>query len=132
MNPTPVTSDRPVKELMRDFTNDSMLLMRQEIELAKRELSVQVQEAKKDAAATAVGGAVLYAGFLVLLGAVVLALGTAMAFWVAALIVGLVVSAAGALSAMKGLKGAQKIDPVPHQALTNMKTDIRTIKEAAR
>lgn len=132
MNPTPVTSDRPVKELMRDFTNDSMLLMRQEIALAKRELSVQVQEAKKDAAATAVGGAVLYAGFLVLLGAVVLALGTAMAFWVAALIVGLVVSAAGALSAMKGLKGAQKIDPVPHQALTNMKTDIRTIKEAAR
>ena len=105
MNPTPVTSDRPVKELMRDFTNDSMLLMRQEIELAKRELSVQVQEAKKDAAATAVGGAVLYAGFLVLLGAVVLALGTAMAFWVAALNVGLVVSAAGALSAMKGLKG---------------------------
>jgi len=132
MNPTPVTSDRPVKELMRDFTNDSMLLMRQEIALAKRELSVQVQEAKKDAAATAVGGAVLYAGFLVLLGAVVLALGTAMAFWVAALIVGLVVSAAGALSAMKGLKGAQKIDPVPHQALTNMTTDIRTIKEAAR
>ncbi len=124
--------ERTIKELVRQLADDSTLLMRQEVELAKHEIENKLDRAKKDIVALLVGGAVLYAGFLVLLATVVLALANGLAPWLAALIVGGVVAIAGGLSALKGAKDVRELDPKPRQSLGSIRMDVQRLKEAAR
>jgi putative superfamily III holin-X len=90
--------------LLRRLTNELVTLVRQEIALASAEISRSLLTALKGAASVAVGGAVLYAGLLVLLLAAVLGLSRVMASWLAALIVGLIVGIVGYVMVHAGLK----------------------------
>ncbi len=90
--------------LVRRLVDDLSILLRKELALARVEVTQALDDAKKGLAGVAVGGAVLYAGFLTLLAAVILMLSRVMPAWGAALLVGAITVIAG--YAM--IKAAQK------------------------
>ncbi len=66
--------DRSLGELFKDLSHETSTLVRQEVALAKTELTQTATEVGKDVAFLAVGGAVAYAGLLAILAAIILAL----------------------------------------------------------
>jgi uncharacterized membrane protein YqjE len=125
--------DRPTTELLRELSDQTTTLVRQEIELAKAELTQKGKRA--GASAGMFGGAGLFGvfAFAALTTAIVAALDTAMPLWLAALIVAAVY---GAIAAVLGLKGRDQIEhagpPVPEQAVDSVKEDVQWAKTRAK
>jgi len=94
--------------LLRRLVDEFTVLFRKEIALAKAEVAQGFSQVKAGAISMASGGAVLFAGFLVLLAAAVLGLSNVMPDWLAALIVGAVVSIIGFVMINSG---KNKLDP---------------------
>jgi hypothetical protein len=115
--------ERPLGELFSELAHETGTLVRKEVELAKTEMTGKAKLAAKDAAIVAAGGAVGLAGALTLLAAVVLALGTLIPLWVSALLVGIAVTALGAITAARGLRAFKRIDPAPQQTIRTLQED---------
>jgi hypothetical protein len=109
---------------------NSEKLVRQELALASNELDAKLDRAKKEVGVIATGGAVLYAGVLTLVGALVLLLGTVIALWLAASIVGAVVTTVGFAMARRSRPSASEL--VPTRTIASVKQDVRTFTEAAK
>jgi len=120
----------PLREVLDDLWRNTDTLIRQEFDLASAELDRKLDRGKKDAAAAAVGGAVLYGGVLCLLAAVALLLSQEMKSWVATLVVAIAAMAAGAGLLFKARKDATPARLTPHRTVRTIKEDVRTIKEA--
>jgi hypothetical protein len=91
----PPANSETMTGLLRRLVDDLSLLLRQELALARAEVTQAVDEAKAGMARIAVGGAVLYGGFLTVLAALVLLLAEVMPAWGAALLIGAATSIAG-------------------------------------
>ena len=121
--------DKPTAELVKDISDQATRLVRSEIELAKAELAVKGKQA--GIGAGMFGGAGLFAvfGFGALTAAAIAALDTAMATWLAALIVAVVYFAIAGIAALLG-KGRvqQATPPLPERAIDSTKQDIETTK----
>jgi hypothetical protein len=83
--------------LFSRLVNDASALLRSEIALAKSELSEAATNAKLGLVALAIAFAVLLSGAQTLIAAIILGLAEVMAPWVAALIVGAILAAVGAV-----------------------------------
>lgn len=122
--------DRSLGQLFGDLSRQLTTLVRQEIDLARAETTAKVTTAGRDAAMIGAGGAVAYAGALVLLGAVVLILiRLGLDPWLAALIVGLIAVAVGAVLVDQGRKRLQNVDVVPERALDTAREEAEWAKE---
>jgi MFS family permease len=125
--------DQSIGELVKDLASETSTLVRQEIDLAKAEMTERGKRAGKGAgilgAAALVG--LLAAGALTAF--VIAALDLAMATWLAALVVGLVFGAIAAALAMTGRKKIQEAaPPVPEQAIDSVKEDVQWAKTRTR
>src|SRR5689334_22753312 len=90
--------DRSLGDLFADLARELGELVRQEVQLAKAEPRQNASQASRAIAGLVVGGAVVCAGVLARLGAAVLGLGQAgLRWWLAALVVGVVVVVLGAV-----------------------------------
>ena len=126
-------SEASVAELVKQLSEQTSRLARQEVELAKAELAVKGKRA--GIGAGMFGGAGVF-GFYAL-GALtatgILALATAVAPWLAALIVTVVLGAiAGALALQGKNKVQQATPPVPEQASESVKEDVQWAKTRAQ
>ena len=83
----------------------------------------------KDVGLLAAGGVIAYAGFLVILAGVVLALGLVLPWWASALIVGVVVAAIGYFLIRKGQTALKQADLTPKQTIETLKEDQQWVKE---
>lgn len=121
----PPGADKPMSELLGDFSREMSLLVHEEAQLAKVELSEKLKKLGVGAgmfAAAAVAG-LLGAGALVACGIVALAL--ALPLWLSALIVAVGLMAAAGALAMGGLgRVAKETPPVPEQAMESVKEDV--------
>ncbi len=115
--------DQSVGELLGDLYRGASQIISLEIELAKTELSQKASRVGKNVGFLAAGGAIAYAGFLALIFAIIAILATFMYTWLAALIVALVVLAAGGALVMMGLKTLQQESPMPQRTLDTLKED---------
>ncbi len=97
-----------IADLLRRLLDDASTLIHKELALVKTEVSEALSEAKVAAISMATGGAVLFAGILVLLAAAVLGLAHVVADWMAALIVGGIVAIIGFVMIQGGKK---KLEP---------------------
>lgn len=115
--------DRSVGELFADLTRDITTLVKQEVDLAKTEMSQKASKAGKNAASVAVGALVAYIGVLALVAALILLLGqtTPLPMWASALIVSLVMLAAGGFLVKKGIDAFKTEDLVPHETIESLK-----------
>lgn len=121
-------NDRSLGELFGDLASQTGMLVREEVALAKAELTRTATKAGKDVATLVIGGAVVYAGLLALLAALILALATVLPGWVAALIVGLVVTTVGAMLLQRGRTALAGLDMSPHQTMATLAADVDVVK----
>ena len=121
--------ERPIGDLVKQLAGQTSTLVRQEIDLAKAEMSDKASVAGKGAGL--LGGAavvgLLAAGALT--ACLILALAEVVPDWLAALIVALVM---GAVAAVLALQGRNRIraatPPVPEQTVETVKEDVEWAK----
>jgi hypothetical protein len=87
--------ERPLSTLFIEFADEMTLLIRQEADLVKVEISEKFSRLGLGLASVMMGGLLASSGLLVLLASAVLALAHLAPPWLAALIVGLIISLAG-------------------------------------
>lgn len=122
------SSTRSLGSLFSDLTVETTTLVRKEVELAKAEMSQKLDQMQSGLTSLAAGGAVLYAGFLVLLIAAVAALDALLdqwwpTQWLAPLIVGLVVVIVGFVLLQKGRSDFKPNNLVPRRTFRSLKRD---------
>ncbi len=125
--------ERPIGDLLRDLSDQTTTLVRQEIDLAKAELAQKGKRA--GAGAGMFGGAGLFGvfAFAALTTMLIVVLDSAMTLWLAALIVAVIYAAVAAVLAMNGRKQMDKAGPpVPEQAVDSVKEDVQWAKTRAR
>lgn len=121
--------DRSLGDLFADLSRETTTLVRQEITLAKTEMTQKATRAAKDAGFLFVGGAVVYAGVLAIVAAIIIALGQlGLQWWLAAAIVGIVVVLAGYVLIRRGLDNLKHEDMAPRQTMETIKGDIDVLK----
>jgi uncharacterized membrane protein YqjE len=125
--------ERPVGELLKELSNQTTTLVRQELELAKAEMAEKGKQAGLGAGMFGGAGLVGLLALGALTTCVIAALATAMELWLAALIVAVVYAAiAGALALAGRKKTQQATPPAPEQAIESTKEDIQWAKNHAR
>jgi len=122
------THDRSLGELFGDLSRETSTLVRQEVTLAKTELTQTASKVGKDIGFLVVGGTVAYAGGLVLLAAAILLLAIVLPAWLAALIVGLVVAGIGYGLVRRGVAALKSVDMAPRQTIETLKEDVNALK----
>lgn len=122
-------ADKSLGELFADLSRETSTLVRQEVELAKTEMSKKAAEVGKDVGFLAAGGMVAYAGFLALIAAAIIALGQlGLPWWISAALVGLVVAGIGGYLVMQGLTNLKNISLAPTQTLETLQEDAQWAK----
>ena len=121
--------DRSFGTLFSELSEEIKQLVREELVLMKNEMADKMMRAVKDAVFLAAGGMVLYTGFLGLIAAFISGIGTGIALWLSALIVGLVLALIGYVLIQKGLRDIKRLDFVPRRTIASIKAETRSIKE---
>jgi hypothetical protein len=122
--------DRSLGQLFGDLSRQMSTLVRQEIDLARTEVTTKAGAASRNVALIGVGGALAYAGVLVLLAAVVLGLvQLGLDPWLAAVLVGVVVAAIGGALVWRGRDGLGTTELAPRRTIETLKDDADWAKE---
>ena len=124
---------RPVGELLKQLSEETTTLVKQEIDLAKAEMSEKGKQAGIGAGMFGGAGVSGLLALIFLSLAAVAALDTAMDTWLAALIVGVVWAAVAGALALKGKNKLEQATPAaPEQAIESTKEDVQWAKTQAR
>ena len=121
---------RSLGDLFSELATETTTLVRQEIALASKEIREEIRTASKNVASIAAGGALAYAGLIVLLMGLGWLLGELLfdAEWLGLLIVGLVVALIGYALVKKGLDTLKQMDPAPERTIQTLKEDKEWLK----
>src|SRR5205085_5439661 len=109
--------DRSIGELFSELASDTALLIRQEVALAKVELTQKANRVGRNVGYLVLGGAVAYAARLALLAAVIFLLANVMPWWVAALVVAVLVGIIAAVVISKALAALKNTEVAPRQTV---------------
>ena len=127
------TADQPIGELVKNLSDQTTTLVRQELELAKAELAEKGKAAGIGAGLFGGAGLLGFFAFAALTACFVLALSEAVDGWLAALIVAAVYGAIAGVLALTGKgKVQQATPPVPEEARDSIKQDIESTKAHAQ
>jgi hypothetical protein len=123
--------EKSLGELVADLAQGTSTLVRQEVQLAKTEITQHISAGIKGIIFLIVAAGFGFVAFLTLVTAAVLALSLILAPWLAALLVGLLLLIAGVLipSALGNLK---KLGEPPQQTLETIKEDAQWIKQQTK
>jgi len=122
--------ERSLGELFGDLSRSMGTLIRQEIDLARTEMTDRVTGLSRDAAMVGAGGALLYAALLGLMATVVLGLvEMGLTPWLAALLVTIVAAAVGGVMVAGGVERLRKTDVVPRRTIETVQDDAEWAKE---
>jgi hypothetical protein len=114
--------DRSIGELFAELSRETTALIRKEVELATTEMSAKARQAGVQAGVVAAGGALVHAGLLVLLAAIVIGLAQlGVAPWLSALIVAVAVMAGGYALVSQGLAKMRTTNLAPTQTMESLK-----------
>ena len=122
-----------VGDLVKQLSQQTATLVRQEMRLAQVELQEKGKRAGIGAGMFGASGLVAFFGAATLIAAAVLALATALDPWLSAVIVGAVLLLVAGVTALLGKKQIeQATPPAPEHALDSVKEDVDTLKRRAR
>ena len=121
--------DRSLGELFSELSQETTTLIRQEVNLAKTEMSQKASRVGKDVGFMAAGGAVAYAGLLAIIAGVIALLALVIPLWLSALLVGLVVAAIGYFLVKRGLDALKQEDLAPRETIETLKEDKEWAKD---
>lgn len=132
------TNDHSLGGILRELRDETSLLFRQEVELAKTEAGEKARSVGQKAAGMAVGGAVAYAGLIVLLialgglaaqGLVEAGLDEGLAAWLGLGIVGTLTAIIGAVMLAKAKAELRKESLKPERTIQSLREDKEWTKE---
>jgi Putative Actinobacterial Holin-X, holin superfamily III len=126
-------SDRSIADLVKQLSEQTTMLARQEAELAKTELAVKGKQVGVGAGMFGGAGVFGLYGLGALTACVILALATAITAWLAALIVAALYGAIAGVLALSGKNKVQEgVPPVPEQMVESVKEDVEWTKQRAK
>jgi uncharacterized membrane protein YqjE len=125
--------DASIGELLKQLSQQTTTLVRQEIDLAKAEVTEKGKKAGVGAGLMGAAGIVALLGAGALTATFIALLDTAMATWLAALIVSVVYLAVAGVLALVGRARIQQATPVvPEQTVETVKEDVEWAKTQRR
>lgn len=134
---THTLTNRSIPDLIKELRDETTLLMRQEVALAKTEMSEKAKAYGRDASYIGAGAFIAYAGFLFILGAITYALlawfdamdmSPFIAAWLAPGIVGVVVAGIGAAMIVSGKNKMKKESPAPRRTVESLQENKEWLK----
>ncbi len=125
---SPMDDDAKVGQLVGDFTQDVSALIRDEMALAKVEISESVKKAGLGAGLFGVAGITALYGIGALVATAILALALVMDAWLAALLVTVLLFAIAGAAALVGQKEISAATPPLEATKQGVHQDIETIK----
>jgi hypothetical protein len=128
-----VSDNRSLGELFSELSRETVTLVRQEVALARSELTRNLARFGRHAALIAGGGAIAYAGLLAIVAAFVLGLvRMGLPAWAAALVGGVAVLATGYVLIQRGLEALRRDQLTPAQTVETMKENAAWAKNQLR
>lgn len=132
----PVQEERSIGQLLKELRDETTTLLRQEVDLAKTEMSEKASRFGTNVGALAMGGAVLFLGALALLAAVVYGLtslldqfmSVGVAIWLAPLLVGLVLAGIGYSLTKKALDTLKQESLAPKKTAQSLQENKEWLK----
>ena len=125
--------ERSIGDLFAKLSTETSTLIRQELALARAELTAKGREAGKGAGFLGGAGAVALLAAGALTAGIILLLDEVMEAWLAALIVAVVYAAIAAVLASRGRERVQAASPpVPEQTVDTVKEDVEWAKTRAK
>jgi len=123
--------ERGIGELFGQLSEDMTLLVRQEVQLARAELTEKLSRLTTNLVSVIAGGFVAYVGALALVAALILALNdlASISPWVSALIVGAVLAIAGYAMLRRGVSELKRVDLAPRRTVENIRDDVQAIRD---
>lgn len=130
--------ERSITDLFKDLRDETVVLVREEVNLAKTEISENVNRLGRNGAYLGVGALIAFAGLIVLLfaasaglymGLVAADVSNATAGWLAPLIVGGVVVLIGYALVQKAISTLKDAPLVPERAVRSVKEDTNWVKQ---
>jgi hypothetical protein len=134
----PTVTEEPFVDLVKDLRDESMTLIRQQIELAKTEMSEKASRSARNGAYLAVGGLIAYAGFIYLLqflnwgGRQLLQLwgvSQDVTLWLMPLILGVVVAVTGYIFIQKAISTFKRMSLTPDRTVHSIQEDQQWLKK---
>lgn len=129
MNDNRPLENRPLGDLFGDLATDMGNLVRQEVALAKVEISQKAKYVGRNVGYLVIGGAVAYAALLAIIAAIIMLLAKVVPHWGSALIVGAVVGGIGWLLIGKAMMALQQTDLTPRETVETLKEDATWMKQ---
>jgi uncharacterized membrane protein YqjE len=125
--------DRSLGELVQQLSQQSAVLVRQELRLAQTELQEKGKRVGIGAGMFGGAGIVALYGVGALVAAAIIGIATSLEPWLAAVIVGVVLLAVAGLLALTGHRQVERgTPPLPEQAIESAKRDVDEMKARAR
>jgi hypothetical protein len=125
--------ERPTSELLKDLSQQTGTLVRQEVDLAKAELTQKGKQLGAGAGLLIGAAVVALLALGALTACLIAALAGALATWLAALTVAVAYAAIAGVLALVGRGRIQKAaPPAPEQTIETVKEDVQWAKTRAR
>ena len=125
--------ERSIGELFADLSQKTTLLIRQEMQLAKTELSQKAAQASRGGAMVGVGGAVAHSALLTLVASVVLLMvQLGLDAWAAAGLTAVVLAGVGYLLARSGLQTLKQPMAASSETVDSIKETAQWLKNETR
>lgn len=125
--------DRPLGSLFGDLANEVTTLFRQELSLARAELTQKASEVGRNIGYLLIGGAVAYAGLLAIMAALIVGLAMlGLPWWLAPLAVGIVVAGIGYFLIQRALAAFKPSNLSPRQTIQSIKESSEWAKDQMR
>jgi Putative Actinobacterial Holin-X, holin superfamily III len=125
----PKNDDRTLGELFAELSRETRTLVKQEIQLAKTELTEKASRLGKNAGVVIGGSLIAYGGMLAIIAAIVLALiEFGLPAWAGALLGGVVLAGIGYLLIRSGLAGLRLQELKPQLTIDTLKEDAQWLR----
>lgn len=122
--------DRSLGGLFAELASEIGTLVRQELRQAGTEMSQRATSAGKDVGALIAGAVVIHAAFLALVAAAIAGLAdVGLSWWLAALIVGLILAGIGYAVVQRSLSAIRQADILPRHTIENVREDQEWVKD---
>lgn len=124
--------ERSLGELFSELANQTSTLVRQEVALARTEMTHKAAALGKDAGMIGAGGVLALGAYFALVAALIIILDIWLPLWASALIVAVVLGGIGFVLIQQGLNAIKRVDLTPRQTIATLKDDAQWAKEQTK
>ncbi len=124
-----MVKEKSLGDLFSELASETSVLIRQEVALAKTEVTAKAAVIGKNIGFLLIGGAIAYTAVLAVAAAVIILLAQVIPAWLSSLIVGAAIGGAAYFLIMSALAKLRQTDPLPQRTIATLKEDAEWLKK---